>query len=202
MAVRFNKLIQAERDIEDHGTADLLVLWLLRLRRSDSRGDEDRPRGPELVAELRSDESAGYDPNHDWGRSLETVRRSLDGKKMVFMSHKTDDPGAETEARYIQRTLGVKVYMAEWDDNVHGDSMALPEYIMRVIGVSEAFLVHVIDEIKVSMWIGYEIGGAHAKNKPRAKIMYHSVSGLASVVEVLETLDCRCRLVRWLGRHV
>ena len=73
---------------------------------------------------------------------------------------------------------------------------------MRAIDVSQAFLVHVIDEIKVSMWIGYEIGGAHAKEKPRAKIMYCTVGRLPSVVDVLPTLPSRCRLVMWLQQHV
>ena len=205
MAIRFNKLIQAEElgDIEDQETADLLVLWLQRLRPSDSGEDRDRPLWSELAAEVGSDKSEDYDPEHDWEASMEMVRRSVQhGKKLVFMSHKTDDPGAETEARHIERALGVKVYMAEWDSNVHGDAITLPNYIMRVIGVSDAFLVHVIDEIKVSMWIGYEIGGAHAKGKPRAKIMYSPVTDLASVVAALRTLDCRCRLLTWLRGHV
>ena len=37
---------------------------------------------------------------------------------------------------------------------------------MRAIQNSNGFLVNVIAEIAVSMWIGYEIGGAHAMEKP------------------------------------
>ena len=213
MAIKFNKLIQRGsvsgelEDIEDQATEDLLVLYLQRPRRSGSRGVEHRALVddlPALVEELKSDASVEY----DWSRYKQQVRlgiiqRSLEhGGKMVFMSHRTGDTDAECEARYIQRKLGLKVYMAEWDPHVHGDSNALPDYIMRAIDASQAFLVHVIDEIKVSMWIGYEIGGAHAKEKPRAKIMYCTVGRLPSVVDVLPTLPSRCRLVMWLQQHV
>lgn len=212
-SIKFNKLIQRGsewgelEDIEDQATADLLVLYLRRRRRSGSRGVERHALAddlPALLRELRSDESVEYDwSRYEQHERFEIIQRSLEhGKKMVFMSHKTGDTGAECEARYIQRKLGLKVYMAEWDSNVHGDSNALPDYIMRAIEESRAFLVHVIDEIKVSMWIGYEIGGAHAKDKPRAKIMYRRVGGLPSVVRVLDTLDSRPGLVTWLRPHV
>lgn len=213
MAIKFNKLIQrgSERDeledLEDQATADLLVLYLQRRGRSYSGGVEHRALVadlPALVEELNSDGSVEYGlSSHEWHDRLETIQRSLEhGGKMVFMSHKTGDTGAECEARYIRRTLGLKVYMAEWDPNVHGDSNALPAYIMRAIEASEAFLVHVIDAIKVSMWVGYEIGGAHAMARPRAKIMYRTVGGLPSVVDVLETLHHRCMLLGWLQEHI
>ena len=212
-SIKFNKLIQRGskwdelEDIEDQATADLLVLYLQRRRRSDSGGVEHRALVddlPALVEKLNSDGSVEYGlSSHEWHDRLEAIQRSLEHRgKMVFMSHRTGDTDAECEARYIQRKLGLKVYMAEWDADVHGDSNALPDYIMRAIDESRAFLVHVIDEIKVSMWIGYEIGGAHAKNKPRAKIMYRRVGGLPSVVRVLDTLDSRSRLVMWLRPHV
>ena len=213
MAIKFNKLIQGGsewdelEDIEDQATADLLVLCLQRLRSSDSKEVEYRAL-PDALAyfrhELGADKSVEYDwTTPSWDHRMEIILQSLaSGEEMVFMSHKTGDTDAEVEARYIQRKLGVKVYMAEWDPNVHGDSNALPDYIMRAIDASQAFLVHVIDEIKVSMWIGYEIGGAHAKAKPRAKIMYSLVGQLPSVVDVLDTLDSQCRLVEWLGQYV
>ena len=213
MAIKFNKLIQRGsvsgelEDIEDQATADLLVLYLQRPRRSSSRGVEHRALVddlPALVEELNSDGSVEYGlSSHEWHDRLETILRSLEHRgKLVFMSHRTGDTDAEYEARFIQHMLDVKVYMAEWDPNLHGDSNALPDYIMRAIDASRAFLVHVIDEIKDSMWIGYEIGGAHAKDKPRAKIMYCRVGGLPSVVRVLDTLDSRSRLVMWLRPHV
>ena len=212
-SIKFNKLIQSgsERgeleDIEDQATADLLVLYLQLRRRSDS-GEVERHDLPDDPADFRhaldADESVEYDwTTSEWDDRMKIIQRSLKhGEKMVFMSHKTGDTGAECEARFIHRKLGLKVYMAEWDPNVRGDSNALPAYIMRAIDVSEAFLVHVIDAIKVSMWVGYEIGGAHAKAKPRAKIMYCTVGGLPSVVDVLDTLDCRSELVWWLQQHV
>jgi len=213
MAIKFNKLIQrgsvsGELEyIEDQATADLLVLYLQRRRRSDSIEVErrDLPDDPAYFRRaLDADESVEYDwTTSEWDDRMKIIQRSLEhGEKMVFMSHKTGDTQAEREAQYIQFMLDVKVYMAEWDPNVHGDSSALPDYIMRAIDASQAFLVHVIDEIKASMWVGYEIGGAHAKEKPRAKIMYRTVGGLPSVVRVLETLPSRCRLVMWLQHHV
>ena len=110
---------------------------------------------------------------------------------MVFMSHKTGDRQAETEAKYITNEHHVQVYMAEWDDNVQYDSNELPDYIMTAIRKSDGFLVHVIAKIAVSMWIGYEIGGAHAMSKSRAKIMYNDVRPLPSVVHALESLRSR-----------
>lgn len=122
--------------------------------------------------------------------------------KMVFMSHKTGDRQAEEEAKYINRKHGVEVYLVEWDDNVGDNSDRLPEHIMDAIRKSDGFLVHVIAEIAVSMWIGYEIGGAHAMGKSRAKIMYNRVSRLPTVVNVLESLLSRYALDRWILREV
>ena len=124
------------------------------------------------------------------------------GDKMVFMSHKTGDDQAETEARYIKREHRVKVYMAEWDGHVVGDSNQLPDYIMDAIRRSDGFLVSVIAEIVESMWIGYEIGGAHAMEKSRAKIIYERVGRLPSVVGALESLGSRRALDRWIVTNV
>ena len=118
---------------------------------------------------------------------------------MVFLSHKTGDTKAEAEARYIADKHRVQVYMAEWDDEVYGDSTALPDHIMKAIRQSNGFLVNVIAEIAVSMWIGYEIGGAHAMGKSRAKIMYAQVSRLPSVVSALSSLRNRGELDRWVN---
>ena len=117
---------------------------------------------------------------------------------MVFMSHKTGDRQAETEAKYITNKHHVQVYMTEWDDSVQYDSNELPDYIMAAIRKSDAFLVHVIAEISVSMWIGYEIGGAHAMAKSRAKIMYNEVRPLPSVVGALKSLCSRNQLDLWI----
>ena len=64
------------------------------------------------------------------------------------MSHKTGDLKAEIEAKRIAAKHHVRVYMAEWDENVTGDTNELPDQIMRAIQESDAFLVHVIAQIK------------------------------------------------------
>lgn len=124
------------------------------------------------------------------------------GDTIVFMSHRTGDSQAEKEAEYIARKHNVKVYMAEWDDNVQGDSNQLPDHIMNAIRNSDGFLVNVIAEIAVSMWIGYEIGGAHAMRKSRAKIMYKEVGDLPSVVRALHSLRSREALDQWIRANV
>ena len=121
---------------------------------------------------------------------------------MVFLSHKTGDAKALDEARYISVKHRVQVYMAEWDDEVYGDSPALPDHIMKAIRESNGFLVNVIAEIAASMWIGYEIGGAHAMRKARAKLMYEPVRKLPSVVGALIPLRNRGELDRWIVREI
>ena len=121
---------------------------------------------------------------------------------VVFMSHKTGDSRAELEARYIAQTHGVNVYMAEWDEDVDGDSPVLPDHIMKAIKQSNGFLVHVRPDIGASMWIGYEIGGAHAMQKRRARIMYSTVYDLPSVVAALERLPNRDALDRWITTNI
>ena len=66
---------------------------------------------------------------------------------MVFMSHKTGDDQAEREAKRITRQHRVEVYMAEWDDDVVGDSNQLPDHIMNAIRQSKGFLVSVIPAV-------------------------------------------------------
>ncbi|MDE0554055.1 MAG: hypothetical protein OXI24_07575 [Candidatus Poribacteria bacterium] len=131
-----------------------------------------------------------------------TVYAKAASDRMVFMSHKTGDRQAETEARYISKKHLLQVYMVEWDDSVYGDSNELPNHIMMAIRKSDGFLVNVIAEIAVSMWVGYEIGGAHAMQKARAKIMYNEVRRLPSVVGALETLHTRYELDRWIMRNI
>ena len=92
--------------------------------------------------------------------------------------------------------------MTEWDTTVAGDSAELPEYIMNAIRKSDGLLVNVIAAITRSMWIGYEIGGAHAMRKALAKIMYEEVSPLPSVVGALESLRSRPALDRWIVVNV
>ena len=125
-----------------------------------------------------------------------------DSEKLVFLSHKTGDRQAEKEARYISTKHRVQVYMAEWDDDVDGDTTELPNLIMEAIESSDGFLVNVIPRIVVSMWIGYEIGGAHAMQKVRAKTMYQQVNGLPSVVGALPTLRNRAELDRWIEAKI
>ena len=130
------------------------------------------------------------------------VRSKAASLKMVFMSHKIGDKSAEREASYIARTHRVRVYMTEWDERVEGDTNALPAYIMNAIHASNGFLVNVVEQIRASMWIGYEIGGAHALGKTRAKLMYHSVPHLPSVVDVLHRLEDRRDLDSWIVSNV
>ena len=121
---------------------------------------------------------------------------------MVFMSHKTGDVKAVAEAQYIAERHRIEVYIAEWDDEIYGDSNALPAHIMQAIRKSDGFLVNVIADIAVSMWIGYEIGGAHAMEKSRAKIMYNYVRRLPSVVGALRSLRNRGELDQWIIENV
>ena len=127
------------------------------------------------------------------------ARRSA-ADTMVFLSHKTGDAKALEEARYIAEKHRVQVYMAEWDDQVYGDSAGLPDHIMKAIRETNGFLVNVIAEIATSMWIGYEIGGAHAMRKARAKLIYEPVPKLPSVVGALSSLRNRGELDRWIVR--
>ena len=75
------------------------------------------------------------------------VRSKAAGGTMVFMSHKTGDNQAETEAQRITRKHRVEVYMAEWDDDVVEDSNQLPNHIMNAIRQSKGFLVSVIPAV-------------------------------------------------------
>ena len=118
------------------------------------------------------------------------------------MSHKTGDIQAETEAKRIREKHRVDVFLAEWDENITHDTDELPEYIMDAIKDSDAFLVHVIEQIKTSMWIGYEIGGAHAMSKARARIMSKSVINLPSVVRALPRLDNALAVDNWVRRNI
>ncbi len=118
--------------------------------------------------------------------------------RVLFMSHRTGDTAAEVEARRIMRMHRVAVYLAEWDPNVQGDAPTLPDYIMRAIKGSRGFLVYVIDRIASSMWVGYEIGGAHASEKPRARIEFNPVVGLPSVVAALNRLGTTTAVDAWV----
>jgi len=128
--------------------------------------------------------------------------RQATGRRQVFISHKTNDSQAEDLARYITRQHGIITYLTEWDPNVTHDSLALPDYIMREIQISQGFLVNVRPQIVISMWVGYEIGGAHAHGVPSAKMMFSPVSGMPSVVEALESLKCYPDLDDWITSHV
>ena len=131
-----------------------------------------------------------------------TPQQIANAKKLVFMSHKTGDKGAEKVARYIWSQHKVAVYMAEWDGAITDPgSPALPDHIMQAIRFSRGFLVHVIAQIADSMWIGYEVGGAHVLDKPRARIMYNArspASPLPAVVGALQGLDNEAALDSWI----
>ena len=118
------------------------------------------------------------------------------------MSHKTGDRDAGRLADHIFGRHGVYVYMAEWDDDITDHSAGnLPDHLMEKIKESDGFLVNVTSQIAVSMWVGYEIGGAHALDKPRAKYDHTSVL-LPSVVEALETLTSLLDLSGWIEKHI
>ena len=121
---------------------------------------------------------------------------------VIFMSHKTGDYRAEREAERISEEHKVGVYMAEWDENIDGDSKELPEYIMKAIRSCKGFLVHVVASIVDSMWIGYEIGGAHAMQMKRARIMAQKGSQLPSVVAALDPLDNTYEVDKWIRENV
>ena len=118
---------------------------------------------------------------------------------MVFLSHKTGDTKAVIEAQYIVDKHRVQVYITEWDDKIFGDPVGLPDYIMSAIRKCDGFLLNVVPEIGNSLWIGYEIGGAHAMGKLQAKIMYESVARLPSVVNALLSLRNRGELDQWIS---
>lgn len=132
----------------------------------------------------------------------DVLARKSAADKLVFMSHKTGDARAAADARYIADTHRVDVYMAEWDAAVAGDSDELPGHIMNAIRKSDGLLVSVIAAIAESMWIGYEIGGAHAMRMDLARIMHEEVGRLPSVVSALEPLRSRSALDRWIRVNV
>lgn len=149
---------------------------------------------------------SGWSVNGSTSRSVilhERLSKSS-GEKVVFLSHKTGDPTAVNVANYISgKHKNVRVYMAEWDDGIPETAEnELPDRIMDAIQESEGFLVNVTDPIVVSMWVGYEIGGAHALQKPRAKFMTSHVSKLPSVVSALRTLHDFDALDVWIAVYV
>ena len=73
------------------------------------------------------EEVRGYDQRGLAADNMASLRGRV---RVVFMSHRTGDKGAETEARRIMQRHGVAVYLAEWDPNVQDDTPTLPDYIM------------------------------------------------------------------------
>ena len=147
-----------------------------------------------IVHDRRADIVSAYYADNFFARNPEYL--------VIFMSHKTGDTQAEREARRISEKHEVEVYMAEWDKSIEGDSKELPEHIMKAIRSCRAFLVHVVSAIANSMWIGYELGGAHAMQKQRAKITYQKVCDLPSVVEALESLDDTYAVDQWIRENL
>lgn len=92
--------------------------------------------------------------------------------------------------------------MAERDGTITKPrSLALPGYIMQAIGARRGRLVHVIARIVDSMRIGYEVGGAHALRKSRARIMYSAgvpAPPLPAVVGALDPLPNQAALDSWI----
>jgi len=118
---------------------------------------------------------------------------------IVFLSHKTNDPTATKVATYINQVHHAIVYVAEWDDDVpHDQQGSLPRYLMDRIRECNGFLVNVNSTITMSMWIGYEIGGAHAFSKTRAKFMPTYVPRLPSVLDDLRRLSSYTALDSWI----
>lgn len=132
----------------------------------------------------------------------ESVRRQVSGRKKVFISHKTNDRHAEELAQYITRQHRIVTYLAEWDPGVNPNSPTLPDHIMNHIRTSQGFLVSVRPQIAISMWVGYEIGGAHAHGVPRAKMVFDPVHGMPSVVEAIRALRSRSELDSWIKANV
>ena len=141
-------------------------------------------------------------PQETYSLVGDRVERQVRGRPRILISHKTNDPQAEDLARHTTRHHGIVTYLAVWDLEARPDSLEFPEYIMRRIQPSQGFLVSVRPQIAVSMWVGYEIGGAHAHGVPRAKTMFSPVSHMPSVVEALERLRSFQELDSWVRRHV
>ena len=136
-------------------------------------------------------------------RSIVEARDSIRGKttstKMIFLSHKTEDSAtAEALGQYIYNTYSVWVYLTKWDDNVESDDVALPDYIMYQIRACNGLLVSVTTRISVSMWVGYEIGGAHAMQKNLARYMHYNLPTLPSVVAALRPIESYSDLGNWI----
>ena len=132
----------------------------------------------------------------------EGVQRQVRARRKVFVSHKTNDNHAEAVAQYITRQHGIVTYLAEWDPNVNPGSLALPDYIMTQIRTSQGFLVSVRPQVAISMWVGYEIGGAHAHRVPRAKIVFNPVPTMPSVLEALDPLRTQQELDTWIRTNL
>ena len=132
----------------------------------------------------------------------ESVRRQVSGRKKVFISHKTNDRHAEQLAQYITRQHRVVTYLAEWDPGANPSSPTLPDHIMNHIRTSQGFLVSVRPQIAISMWVGYEIGGAHAHSVPRAKMVFDAVGAMPSVLEAIRALRSHSELDAWIAANV
>ncbi|MDE0373991.1 MAG: hypothetical protein OXI73_15810 [Rhodospirillales bacterium] len=132
----------------------------------------------------------------------ENVQRKVRGRRKIFISHKTNDSHAEDLARYITRQHRIVTYLAEWDPTVNPNSITLPDYILTQIRTSRGFLVSVRPQIAISMWVGYEIGVAHAQSVPRAKIVFDHVTTMPTVVEALDALRSRPELDAWIRTNV
>ena len=73
---------------------------------------------------------------------------------------------------------------------------------MTHIRTSHGFLVSVRPQIAISMWVGYEVGGAHAHGVPRAKLLFDATHGMPTVVEALDPLRSRPELDAWITTYV
>ena len=146
--------------------------------------------------------TSSTDHRQEFSANAELLRKSATDK-MVFMSHKTSDYRAEQEAKRIAVTHRVIVYMAEWDDHINDTgSEQMPDYIMEKLRISDGFLVYVSTKILVSMWVGYEIGGAHVMGKHRARITPGPTVRLPSVVSALQSLKTDSAVDTWIRSNV
>ena len=155
----------------------------------------DLDRAERIVNALRREEAAALRGFHLTPAEVANLQ------KLVFMSHKTYDLDADRLARHIWSNLNAAVYMAEWDGRIQNpNSLALPPYIMKAIDASRGLLVHVIAKITTSMWIGYEVGVAHALGKPRASITYNARQpvSLPAVIGALHSLGSQLDVDAWV----
>ena len=135
--------------------------------------------------------------------STETYRQSYQrrsGVTQIFISHKTGDVQADNIGQHIVNVHRIGAYLVEWDPNVNPTSTSLPRYLLSQIGLSKGFLVNVTPSIAISMWVGYEIGGANAYQIESARANFSGQhTNMPSVVDCLPSLTNFTQLDQWIS---